>query len=101
MSIGQHGGPQVGVLGLGPVLICEDPAKSASAWRLDQSATLPCVTDQEVKLTLINFQSSVQFFSVSLTALRKFTNDAAALIAVLRKPDLSLFLKGDYGLSYS
>ena len=49
---------------------------------------------------MINDQSSGQPFPVSFAALSEFADDAASLVAVLRKPDFSLFLKGDDDLSH-
>ena len=50
MSVGQHACPQVGVLGLGPIIIIEDMPQGALLGCSHQGATLPCITDQEIEL---------------------------------------------------
>ena len=42
MGIGQHACPQVGVLGLGPIIIRKDMSQGALLGCSHQGATLPC-----------------------------------------------------------
>ena len=53
MGVGQHACPQVGVLGLGPIIKREDMSQRALLWCSHQDATLPCVMDQEIELPLV------------------------------------------------
>ena len=71
MGVGQHACPQVGVLGLGPIIVREDMSQGARLGCSHQDATLPCVTDQEIELLLIYNQPPCQPFSVSHAALGK------------------------------
>jgi len=73
----------MGILGLGPIIVCKDVAQRASHRCSNKGATLAGVPDQIVELYLISHQSSGQFFSVSLAALCEFADDATPLIAVL------------------
>ena len=50
MGVGQLACPQVGVLGLGPIIVREDMSQRALLGCSHQGATLPCVTDQETEL---------------------------------------------------
>ena len=51
MGVGQHACPQVGVLGLGPIIIREDMSQGHALLGCShQGATLPCVMDQEIEL---------------------------------------------------
>jgi len=45
MGVGQHARPQVGVLGLGSIVVCEDVAKWAFQRRSDQRAALARVAN--------------------------------------------------------
>ena len=47
MGVGQLACPQVGVLGLGPIIVSEDMPQEALLRCSHQGATLPCVPDQE------------------------------------------------------
>ena len=66
--------PQVGVLGLQPIIIREDMSQWALLGCFHHGATLPCVTDQEIELPLIYDQPPCQPFSVSHAALGKFSD---------------------------
>ena len=83
MGVGQHACPQVGVLGLGPIIIIEDMPQGALLGCSHQGATLPCVTDQEIELPLVYHQPPCQSFSVSLAALGKFADNRAGLVSIM------------------
>ena len=89
MGVGQHACPQVGVLGLGPIIIREDMSQGALLECSHQGATLPCVTDQEIELPLVYDQPPGQPFFVSHAALGKFADNRAGLVSD-RKSDFSL-----------
>ena len=80
MGVGQHACPQVGVLGLGPIIIREDMSQGALLGCSYQGATLSCVTDQEIELPLVYDQSPCQPFTVSHAALGKFADSRAGLV---------------------
>ena len=62
MDVCQHAYPQVGVLGLGPIIIREDMSQGALLGSSHQGATLPCVMDQEIELSLVYDQPPCQLF---------------------------------------
>ena len=62
MGVSQHACPQVGVLGLGLIIIIEDMPQGALLGCSHQGATLPCVTDQEIELPLVYDQPPCQPF---------------------------------------
>ena len=66
MGIGQHACPQVGVLGLGPIIVCEDVTQRAPLGGTNQSAALAGVAHKEVEFPLVCHQPPSQPFSVSL-----------------------------------
>ena len=71
VGVGQHACPQVGVLGLGPIIIREDVLQGALLGCSHQDASLPYVTNQEIELPLVYDQPLCQPFSVNLAALGK------------------------------
>ena len=83
MGVGQHACPQVGVLGLGLIIIPEDMSQGALLWCSHQGATLACVTDQEIDLPLVYDQPPCQPFSVSHAALGKFADNRAGLVSII------------------
>ena len=84
MNVGQHACPQVGVMGLGPIIIREDmPQWGALLKCFLQGSSLPSVTDQEIELPLVYDQPPCQPFSVSHPALGKFADNRADLISII------------------
>ena len=83
MGVGQHACPQVGVLGLGPIIIIEDMPQGALLGCSHQDATLPCVTDQEIELPLVYDQPPCQPLSVTQAALGKFADNRAGLASII------------------
>ena len=73
----------MGVLGLGPIIIREDMSQGALLGCSHQGATLPCVTDQKIELTLVYDQPPCQPFSVSHAALGKFADNKAGLVSTI------------------
>ena len=57
MGVGQRACLQVGVLGLGPIIIREDMSQGALLGCSHQGSTLPCVTDQEIELPLVSLSA--------------------------------------------
>ena len=82
MGVGQHACPQVGVLGLGHIIIIEDIPQGALLECSHQGATLPCVTDQEIELPLVYDQPPFQPFSVCHAALGNFADNRAGLVSI-------------------
>ena len=83
MGVGQHACPQVGVLGLGLIIVIEDMPQRARLGCSHQGATLPCVTDQEIELPLVYDQPPCQHISVSHAALGKFADNRAGLVSII------------------
>ena len=83
MGVGQHACPQVGVLGLGPIIIREDMSHGAFLGCSHQGATLSFVTDQENELPLVYDQPPCQPFSVSHAALGEFADNRAGLVSTI------------------
>ena len=83
MGVGQHACPQVGVLGLGPILIREDMSQGGILGCSHQGATLPCVTDEEIELPLVYDQPPCQPFSGSHAALGEFSNNRTGLVSTI------------------
>ena len=81
MDVGQPACPQVGVLGLGPVILQEDMSQGALLWCSHQGATLPCIKDREIKLPLVYDQPPCLPFSVNNAALENLptTEQASSL----------------------
>ena len=95
VGIGQHARPQVGELGLGPIIVCEDVTQRAPLVGTNQSTALVGVPDKVVKFPLVCHQPPSQPSSISLAALREFADDGAGLVSTVGQPDLSLILEGD------
>ena len=97
VSIGEHRGSQVSVLGLGAVVIREDLSQRASRWGSNQSAALTGVSHEEVEFSLVDHQPSGQSSAVGFCIFGELANDAASLISIFREPHIGLLLKGDDG----
>ena len=83
MGVGQRARAQMGVLGLGPIIIREDVPQGALLGCSHQDVTLPCVMDQKIELSLVYDQPSCQPFSVSRAALGKFADNRPGLITTI------------------
>ena len=86
MGVGQHACPQVGELGLGSIVICEDVTKLALHWCSDQSAREAGVPDKVVKLAVVGHQPPCEPFSICLG---EFSDDGAGLVPAFGQPNLS------------
>ena len=93
MGVGQHARPQVGELGLGPIIVCEDVTQRApTKVPVDASGGCPRQGSQVPPgLSPAPSQPS----SISLAALGEFADDGAGLVSTVGQPDLSLILEGD------
>ena len=83
MGVGQHAWPQMGVLGLGPIIIREDMSQGGTFGVLPPGCHLPCVTDQENELPLVYDQPPCQPFSISQAVLGKFADNRAGLVSTI------------------
>ena len=83
MGVGQRARPQMGVLGLGPIIIREDVPQGGTFGVLPSGCTLPCVMDQKIELSLVYDQPPCQPFSVSRAALGKFADNRPGLITTI------------------
>ena len=98
VRIRQHTSPEMGILGLGAVVIGDDPARGAVFRGANEGAALAGVSDKEVELALVCHQPPGEALAIGFGALRKLTNDRAGLVPRVREPHLRLLLKGNDGL---
>ena len=99
VGVCKHACPQVGVLGLGPIIVCEDVTQRAPLGghqpkcRFGGCRGLGSRAPQGLSPV---FWSA---FSISFAALCEFADDGASLVSTFGQPNLSLLLKGDDSLA--